>query len=364
MRTHSYFTKKPSIQLLGFFIGENIMKQGRSLEQIASVVIDNERNKRDFICDTRKLNMSEGGLEVQDIGGFTLTDVAHGQIAQRVGIPQRYYDRMRSDAPHLLTDNVNHWFEANPEPRLLRTLNGRARAFLSNRYRILDHYNLLNAILPKLQDTGCDFVSMEVTDRKLYLKCLFPRIEREVSVGDLVQAGLVISNSEVGLGSVKVEPLIYRLVCENGLIAPDGGLSKYHLGRAMNNDDHALEIYREETIKQSDTAFFMQVADVVESLLKPEAFDGLVNRLRDAKERRITDIPETVEVTRKQLSLSDDERDGVLTALVEGGNPSIYGLINAVTGMSQQVADYDRATELEKGAWGLLEMSHGSSMLN
>ena len=42
----------------------------------------------------------------------------------------------------------------------------------------------------------------------------------------------------------------------------------------------------------------------------------------------------------------------------------MYGLINAVTSMSQQVADYDRATELEKGAWGLLEMPHGLSMLN
>ena len=39
----------------------------------------------------------------------------------------------------------------------------------------------------------------------------------------------------------------------------------------------------------------------------------------------------------------------MLTALVEGGNPSIYGRINAVTSMSQQVADYDRATELKRG---------------
>ena len=330
------------------------MKQGRSLEELARVIIDQNQEKRDFVADTRKLSMQPESVDIQDVGGFSLTDVAHGQIAQRVGIPQRYYDRMRTDAPELLSDNVNHWFEANPEPRLLRTLDGRARAFLSNRYRILDHYDLLNAILPKLQDTGCNFVSMQVTDRKLYLKCLFPRIEREVSVGDPVQAGLVISNSEVGLGSVKVEPLIYRLVCENGLIAPDGGMTKYHLGRAM--DEQAIEVFREETIKQTDTAFFMQVGDVVDSLLKPDVFDGLVNRLRDAKDQHITDIPETVEVTRKQLSLSDDERDGVLTALVEGGNPSIYGLINAVTNMSQQVEDYDRATELEKGAWSLLDM--------
>ncbi len=337
------------------------MKQGRSLEQIASVVIDNERNKRDFICDTRKLNMSEGGLEVQDIGGFALTDLAHMQIAQRVQIPQKYYDRMRSDAPHLLTNNVNHWFHEKPETRLIRTLRGSCRAVLSNRYRVLDSYDLMNAILPKIRSAGCELSSMEITDRKLYLKCLFPRIEREVSVGDPVQAGLIISNSEVGLGSVKVEPLIYRLVCENGLIAPDGGMTKYHLGRAYG--DETVELYREETVKQSDKAFFMQLEDVVDNLLKPEVFDALVNRLRESKDKRITDIPETLEVTQKHLQLTDDEHDGVLHALVEGGDLSVYGLINAVTHTSQNAVDFDRSIELERSAWSLLDMPTNQMLL-
>ena len=39
-----------------------------------------------------------------------------------------------------------------------------------------------------------------------------------VKVGDAVQAGIAISNSEVGQGSLRVEALDYRLVRTNGMI--------------------------------------------------------------------------------------------------------------------------------------------------
>jgi hypothetical protein len=335
------------------------MKAGKTINQLIETVVSEDSSKRDFISDTRHVTMmSEGGLEILDIGGFALTNHAHSQIAQRVQIPQRYYDRMREEAPELLSSNVNHWFQENPEPRLIRTMSGKARAFLSNRYRVLDNYDLLQAIVPKLRKVGCHPASMDITERKLYLKCLFPKIEMEVSVGDVVQAGLVISNSEVGLGSLRIEPLIYRLVCTNGLIAPDAGLVKFHLGRALGDDqNHAFELYRKETVKATDKAFWMQVSDTIDALLTPEVFEKILGRLRSAKDQRITDIPKTVEVTRKQLNLTDDEKSSVLHHLAEGGDMSLYGLTNAVTRTSQDLIDYDRATELERSAWSLLDIS-------
>ncbi|MBT5872608.1 MAG: DUF932 domain-containing protein [Candidatus Latescibacteria bacterium] len=336
------------------------MKAGKTINQLIETVVSEGRNKRDFISDTRHVTMmASGGLEILDIGGFALTNHAHSQIAQRVQIPQRYYDRMRQEAPELLSNNVNHWFQENPEPRLIRTMNGKARAFLSNRYRVLDNYDLLQAIVPKLREVGCRPESMDITERKLYLKCLFPKIEMAVSVGDVVQAGLVISNSEIGMGSLRIEPLIYRLVCANGLIAPDAGLVKFHLGRALGDDqDHAFELYRKETIEATDKAFWMTVSDTIDALLTPEVFDRIVGRLRSAKDQHITDIPKTVELTRKQLNLTDDEQASVLHHLAEGGDLSLYGLTNAVTRTSQDLIDYDRATEMERSAWSLLDLHY------
>ena len=56
-------------------------------------------------------------------------------------------------------------------------------------------------------------------------------------------------------------------------------------------------------------------------------------------------------------SLNDVERSGVLRNLIEGGELSGYGLVNAVTHYSQEVEDYDRATDFETLGGRLIELS-------
>ena len=47
----------------------------------------------------------------------------------------------------------------------------------------------------------------------------------------------------------------------------------------------------------------------------------------------------------------------MLRALVSGADLTGYGLVNAVTHYSQQVEDYDRATEFEALGGKLIELS-------
>jgi hypothetical protein len=75
------------------------------------------------------------------------------------------------------------------------------------------------------------FESTELTPTRLYLKVVTPRVQIEIQPGDIVQAGVVISNSEVGQGTLSVQPLVYRLICRNGLIAADRAMRKTHVGR-------------------------------------------------------------------------------------------------------------------------------------
>lgn len=51
---------------------------------------------------------------------------------------------------------------------------------------------------------GIRIVSTELTDSRMYIKAINERLELEVKRGDVVQAGIAISNSEVGLGALKV----------------------------------------------------------------------------------------------------------------------------------------------------------------
>ncbi|MBQ1915450.1 MAG: DUF932 domain-containing protein, partial [Selenomonadaceae bacterium] len=190
----------------------------------------------------------------QDRQEFCVNDLAHQQISARLGIPYRYYQKMQTEQPRLLDENVNTWFQQTPERRMMRVMGGNVRAFLSDRYRRLDHLELCAAVLPIIHGMkGASIESCEVTETHMYLKVINKRLKAEVTVGDVVQAGFVISNSEVGMGSLKVEPLVYRLVCKNGMICKDFAQKKYHVGRQAGGTlEEAYEIYSDETLKQDD----------------------------------------------------------------------------------------------------------------
>ena len=325
------------------------MKTGRSLTELAMEVERQQHSKRDFVADTRSLAMMpDANLAIDGNGEVSPTDYCHGQIANRVQIPKKYYDRMKAESPELLATNVNHWFESKPEKRMVRTIDGKARAFLSNRYRPLDNYDLAQAVLPKIQQMNCDVKSCEVTESHMYLKVVTERITSNVKVGDPVQAGLVISNSEIGAGSLRIEPMIYRLVCLNGMISTTHSMKKYHVGRGQDSDG-ASEFFRTETKIQNDRAFWMKVNDTVSATLTQDTFEVIVEQMRQGTENRIDKDPaKVVEVVAEQYALNDAEQGGILQHLITGADLSQYGLMNAITRMSQDLECYDRATEMER----------------
>lgn len=86
---------------------------------------------------------------------------------------------------------------------MLRTLDGQVRARLSDRYRRLDNYDLAVHVLPILKGLPeLRFESVEPTETRMYIKCVTPQLKFEMAPGDIVQAGIAISNSEVGQGTL------------------------------------------------------------------------------------------------------------------------------------------------------------------
>lgn len=331
------------------------MKSGKTLTQLAQELERQSTSKRDYIASTAALEMTPSGeLELESdttSHEFPITEHAHSQIAARLDIPAKYYKRMQQSAPELLAANVNQWFHNKPEQRMVRTLDGEMRAFLSNKYRRLDNFDLASAVLPVLAEMGegIDIISTELTQSQMYIKVINKRIELEVKQGDVVQAGIVISNSEIGLGSLKVEPLIYRLICSNGMVAQDYSQKRYHVGRHAEDNDAAYELYRDETLKADDRAFFLKVQDTVRSAVDIAKFSTIVERMREATEQRIEGNPvKAVELVSSKFGLTQPESGGVLQHLIQGGDLSAYGLLNAITRTSQDIETYDRATELER----------------
>lgn len=170
------------------------MKTGRSLQDWAKEIERRANAKRDFMVDTRSMEMFNGeqgpqvSLELQDSRlQLGMTENAHRQIGTHLNIPAKYYELMRKENPELLVQNVNSWLEKNPTRRLVRALDGDMRAFLSDRYRCIDNLDIAECVLPiisKMPDATIE--SCEVTDDRMYIKVVNPRIQAEVVPGDIV----------------------------------------------------------------------------------------------------------------------------------------------------------------------------------
>lgn len=341
------------------------MKTDFTLENFASQLKHNASLSEDYIADTRSLEMvlperQEEEELLQPLltyeGSdrlFAPTDTAHSQIASRLNIPLKYYRRMQKEAPELLSRNINEWFEQGDGKRMLRTFNqgekeSTLRAFLSDRYHRIDNWDLAEVVIPILAQEGVDIQSCSITETKMYIKGVFSKLEGEVSKGDVVQAGVAISNSEVGMGAVKIEPLIFRLVCLNGMIINDARFSARHVGAQVKAEDNIAGLLTDETLEADDRAIMLKVRDVTNSAFDEARFQDHLIKMQEATENMLEGNPvEAVKILAKKKNLTEDEEGSVLRHLISGGDLSQWGLLNAVTRASQDVESYDRATELE-----------------
>jgi hypothetical protein len=384
------------------------MKQGMTLTELAGELQRQQEVKRDFIVDTRQAEVTVGGAVVDDdsklmdellqrpvksastdeaVAGqlnlsmetpkgielFPIDDHALGQIGNRLGIPRKYVTRLAADHPDMLAWNVNELFKREPENRLVRTLDGNARAFLSDRYRMMDNFDLAQAVLPSLIKFGAKVTSCNVTANKMYIKAVREDMKREVGpppgheMGDgthrffidTIQAGLMISNSEIGSGKMAVQPASFTEKCTNYAVFESTNYGRVHLGRKQGGDMEqvAWEVFSDATKQKSDEALFSQVRDLVEASMDGSILDKIHENLLKARGQKIeAKVPKVMELAQKQFGLNDEETGGVLEHLIAGGELTKYGLSNAVTRMSQDVEDYDRATDLEALGGRIIEL--------
>jgi len=360
------------------------MYQGLTLSELAAQIKANQVARADYIAPSEKLGLAVAPrpdehphpagdvpplrMLIEGQGEFGITDLAHEQIAGKLGIPQRYYHRMRNEAPHLLAQNANTWLNRSTDSRMVRTLDRNVRAFLSDRYKPMDNDLVAEAVLPPLLEIpDLKVISSQITERRMYLEVVAPRFTEEVVVGQPVQAGLLISNSEVGLGRLQLEMLLYFLVCKNGMVRGQG-ISKFHLGSRLGDESGGVSMFRDDTIAVSNRALALQMRDVVHQLLEEDLFKQEVAVLRAAAENRIPAmaVQHTIENVTQRYELSEGEGNGVLERLIAGGDLSQFGLSAAITNLANTVAEtrYDRAIDLQRLGGRVIQVGEWSALVN
>ncbi len=338
------------------------MKQGRTLIELATELKRQSEAKIDLVADTKSISLSldATSLSVQHHSFNKINDTAHQQLGTHVEIPRKYYQKMQAKSPTLLSDNVNHWLHTSDKRRMVRTLDSTFRAFLSDKYRRIDNDIVANMALDTLlsmpQIDQDNIASCQVTDRRLYLKVVFPHIQNEVKKGDVVESGITISNSEIGQGGFNVMPFVHRLVCLNGMTVNDAALKARHLGKRL--EDTGDVIFKQDTQVADNKALMLKLRDTITASADQIQFDKYVMQMRQAVEgEKIVKPVEAVEVLSKSFGLNDTEKTNVLESLIGGHDYSKWGALNAVTSIANDSESYDRATELETMGGKILTLS-------
>ncbi len=336
-----------------------------TVNDLAAEIKRQQAMKKDFLArswDGFQMDPDGTHLEIEGLSSCRLRDYAHGDLGQFTEIPKPYYDRMRRDMPTLLATNVNHWLEAKDhEQRLIRTLAGETRAVLSNKFRPLDNEHLIEAALPALYEhPSIEIRKCELTERKLYMTAVLPKLEFEVRVGDIVQFGLSISNSEIGQGALEVALFCLRLRCLNGMTLPDNKTRKNHIGGRLGEEDMAAEYFADDTRKLADRTFFLKLRDVTRHMLTQGAVEQSVEQMRRSAGIKLEGRPDkAVKEVTKKFGLSDVESQGVLAFLLQGGDMTMWGMANAITATARVDEDADRADELERLGGKLITLAPG-----
>lgn len=328
----------------------NRLRRG-TLSDLAARLEGLRQSTRDVVVDSRALAMNGAAeIEVPSVGVRPLTGYAHGQLAEKTGVPFRYYELMRAKKPELLARNVNAWLGDQPDRRLVRLADGSVRAILSDRYRTLDNYDLALTVADRAIEHEAEVIECSLSDTHMAVKLTVPRYREAVLRGDEVVPGILVTNSEVGAAAFRVEAFVWRLVCRNGLVSASA-FRQVHVGAKLELGEVA---WRDDTRQAEDSATWRKVRDIIDATFSGEGkFRELVSRMRATTEIPIAKPLEVTDAVAKNLSLSEDRKTALLRYFSREGD-TVYGLVNGITRLAQDLPDHAEQIELERFAGELI----------
>ena len=375
------------------------MKRQTTLAELVNELKDQNLQKKDFVVPANLLSMENGQLVVnnynedntllkllQEVGIksedekkliLNCLPILHQNLSDKLDIPRRYYNKIQSlKETNLIDMNVSHWLKNMKGNVFLRTFinkdknEGYARAILSDRYSVIDNFDVLFATLEavkesglnlKIEDDGCD-----LTESKMYIRFILPDVEINApdllknyksprggnSVGDGIITGFVITNSELGQGSFSISPRAVVLKCSNGMVFKNDAFGKIHLGSKMN--EYSSIDWSEETKRKNYELIQAQVKDAVKKFTSEDYLSKKISELNEYAEQDLKHPIETVKNVSKILNITEEKEKSILDFFMRGGDFTAMGVSQALTFYAHETNDADEAHEMEVAAIEIL----------
>jgi hypothetical protein len=266
---------------------------------------------------------------------------AFSMLCARLGAPAEFVrDRLPAPLQLAVLNVLLSKSERLPGSAVLRLRGNEIGAVVTDRYTPVDAPELMTTLRAALVRHGLlDSVRVValatgVTD---VIRLALPSESEPVQVGDVSMVGLDVSSSSFGRSALHIKGSVIRLVCRNGLRAPNsmgGQISLRHLGEAQRLRDGVAE-------------------GVATALVNAR---GVMTHWRSAVSSYITGLADYIDRLRE---LDQGEQQRVRVEL--GANKSnelperasVYDVVNAITQAAHE-AEPARRIELESIAGGVL----------
>jgi hypothetical protein len=370
----------------------DVVLDGETLMAVPRMVTEgNVINTKGLLLTSDRANVREHLLE-----GLAISEPALVQMGERVSptIPSRFIRELAtaypSEAGALLTGLLNKNSKANPkgEKHLVRCLDNKVRAFLSNSFRIVDHIDILFKALEVAKPLGARPIECRLTDTKMHLKLVdfnvFDTLDHTTQTGhnwhtfggagnqdmlrrtdmadwinkpgkngidpNKVHPCITISNSETGHGSVNVSFGFFWSACCNGAII-EVGLRSVHLG--SRKEVGILTSYAQDTQQSEAATVLLKIRDILTNAFDKKLFTSYISKAKAAATDRILSPTNAVDNILKASSLNASDRDALLSHFLRDYTPTRAGLVGALTRYAQDLP-VEKATDLETFAGRLL----------
>lgn len=381
-----------ALNRLNSLIAENRPRARELVERVQNTIIDDyTREPKDihFHTDSYAIRPDDFvpaggtwpdtlvmGFRSSKLPMYKIHPHALGQLADRLKIENGYVRRLNADSPSnwrriLLQDNFNmlmHHTEFakrgdSPMRFLLRFVGDELRGFMSRSFgRHLASKPMLAAFLSACNAAGAQPTDAISTHVKNTLSCYLPQVF-ETPDKEHVAIGVRWANSDFGAGKLTVSLCLLSVNRKTSVVLSDE-YSKVHIGSIIPEGD--LEISDATAAKEVEAAA-SAIKDAVDSQLRPESVERLLNAITLAQEQKVDwatlrrDLKKFLyegELAAFDVAAEKGIRDLAPSGIGSDGKPlpTKWWTLNVLSLLADNEVDAERKIELQQEAGKYLEI--------
>lgn len=332
---------------------ERLINEGKiAQDYIAPLGVELKRNDHSPVITFN----GENGLTMHmPDGTFSLHQNAIGQLADRMGIPQRYLRTLAGGSEWqvlLAAEILNQHSDWTQRSRVLvRTVGTQVRGVLSDSYRRLNSVEILIAFVQEAAQQGAVISDAYMNDTKVWAETILPQplVIPTAKNGEVVIfAGARFSTSDYGDGAVDMRSFLLNGACLNGMVR-ESVMKQVHLGSKLPDN---LRLSN-ETYELDTKTTVSAVRDLTSGLFSRETLLRKAREIQGASEMEVDFDRELRHLTSngtllksessevQKILMNNNSEDGVQ------GAATLWKLTQAITAHARELTP-ERSRELHE----------------